>query len=110
MYLKSCPSAVECHSAAIPSSSTPSSYPHTPAAVPLALATSRTTNAPAPTVTLPVAVQAAPDSAEHVNAVSAILPGVPMRTVTVMVFDCREKALNCVAAHPAGTHVSTESA
>src|ERR1700692_295954 len=30
MYLKSAPSAVECHSAAIPSSSTPSSYPHTP--------------------------------------------------------------------------------
>src|ERR1700716_2844036 len=30
MYLKSCPCAVECHSAAIPSSSTPSSYPHTP--------------------------------------------------------------------------------
>src|ERR1700730_8432906 len=30
MYLKSAPSAVECPSAAIPSSSTPSSYPHTP--------------------------------------------------------------------------------
>src|SRR5882757_436460 len=30
MYLKSCPSAVECHSAAIPSSSTPSTYPHPP--------------------------------------------------------------------------------
>src|SRR5580704_1446531 len=30
MYLKSCPPAVECHSADMPSSSTPSSYPHTP--------------------------------------------------------------------------------
>ena len=30
MYLKSSPSAVECHSAAIPSSSTPSSYPQSP--------------------------------------------------------------------------------
>jgi hypothetical protein len=28
----------------------------------------------------------------------------------VIVFDCREKTLNCVAAHPAGTHVNTESA
>jgi hypothetical protein len=26
-----------------------------------------------------------------------------------MVFDCREKTLSCVAAHPAGTHVNTES-
>src|SRR5947209_14388203 len=82
---------------------------HTPAAVPLAPDTLRSTNSPAPTVTLPVAVQAAPDAAEHVRAVSAILPGVPIRSITVMLFDCREKTLNCVAAHPAGTHVSTES-
>jgi hypothetical protein len=42
--------------------------------------------------------------------VFAILPGVPVRRVTVTVFVCREKTLSAVAVHPAGTHVSTESA
>jgi hypothetical protein len=41
--------------------------------------------------------------------VSAIFPGVPCRSVTVIVLDCREKTLNCVAEQPAGTQVSTES-
>jgi hypothetical protein len=27
----------------------------------------------------------------------------------LIVLDCREKTLNCVAEQPAGTHVSTES-
>jgi hypothetical protein len=82
---------------------------HTPAAVPLAPVTLRSTNSPAPTVTFPVAVQAAPGATEHVRAVSAILPGVPCRNVTLIVLDCREKTLNCVAEQPAGTHVTTES-
>jgi hypothetical protein len=70
----------------------------------------RSTNSPGPTVTFPVAVQADPGATdEHAKAVSAILPGVPCRNVTVIVLDCREKTLNCVAEQPAGTHVSTES-
>jgi hypothetical protein len=35
--------------------------------------------------------------------------GVPCRSVTLIVPDCRENTLNCVAEQPAGTHVSTES-
>jgi hypothetical protein len=70
----------------------------------------RSTNSPAPTVTFPVAVQADPDATDkHAKAVSAILPGIPCRSVTVIVLDCREKTLNCVAEQPAGTHVNTES-
>jgi hypothetical protein len=70
----------------------------------------RSINSPAPTVTFPVAVQADPDATdEHTKAVSAILFGVPCRSVTVIVLDCREKTLSCVAEQPAGTHVNTES-
>jgi hypothetical protein len=38
-----------------------------------------------------------------------MLPGVPCRSITLIVFDCRENTLNCEAVHPAGTHVNTES-
>ena len=81
----------------------------TPAAVPLAPVTLKSTKFPAATVTFPDAVHAAPGATEHTNAVSAILPGVPCRSVTLIVFDCRENTLNCVAEQPAGTHVNTES-
>jgi hypothetical protein len=38
-----------------------------------------------------------------------MLPGVPCRNITLIVFDWRENTLNCEAVHPAGTHVRTES-
>jgi hypothetical protein len=60
-------------------------------------------------VTFPVAVHAAPDATEQASVVFAILPGVPSRSVTLIVFDCREKTFICVAEHPAGTHVNTAS-
>ena len=50
-----------------------------------------------------------PDSTEHPSPVSAILPEVPCRNITLIVFDCRENTLICEAVQPAGTQVSTES-
>ena len=82
---------------------------HTLAADPLAPITLRSTNAPAATVTFPVAVQADPGATEQIRGVSDILPGVPCLSVTLIVFDCRENTLSCVAAQPAGTQVNTES-
>jgi hypothetical protein len=82
---------------------------HTPAGVPLVFATLKSTKFPAPTVTFPDTVHAAPGATKHTSAVSAILPGVPCRSVTLIVFDCRENTLSCVAEQPAGTHVNTES-
>jgi hypothetical protein len=52
-----------------------------------------------------------PGVTEHASGVFAILPGVPSRSVTVIVFAVsRENTLNCVAEQPAGTQVKTESA
>jgi hypothetical protein len=83
---------------------------HTPATVPLAPDTLKSTKFPAATVTFPVTVHAEPGATEHTSAVSDMLPGVPRRSVTLIVFDWREKTLSCVAAQPAGTQVNTESA
>ena len=57
----------------------------------------------------PHPVRGIEDFVMHLYDLNAILPGVPSRSVTVIVLDCREKTLNCVAEQPAGTHVSTES-
>jgi hypothetical protein len=83
---------------------------HTPAAVPLAPVTIRSTKFPAATATLPVAIQADPKVTEQAIAVSAIVVGVPCRNVTVIVFDCCENTLKFVAVQPAGTHVNTDTA
>jgi hypothetical protein len=48
-----------------------------------------------------------PVATEHTSVDAAIAPGTPVRNVTVIVFDCCEYTLNCVAVHPAGTHTST---
>jgi hypothetical protein len=55
-------------------------------------------------------VHADPGFTEHASPVSAIFPGVPCRSITLIVFACRENTLNCVAEQPVGTHVKTESA
>jgi hypothetical protein len=44
---------------------------------------------------------------EHTSVEGTIAVGVPVRSVTVIVFDCCEYTLNCVAVHPSGTHAST---
>jgi len=44
---------------------------------------------------------------EHASAEFAIAPGSPTRSVTLIVFDCCEYTLNCVAVHPNGTQAST---
>jgi hypothetical protein len=54
-----------------------------------------------------VAVQLPLVATEHVKAVFSIAVGVPARSVTVMVADCCEYTVNCVAVHPAGIHAST---
>jgi hypothetical protein len=82
----------------------------TPAAVPLAPLTLKSTKFPAATLTFPDTVHPTPGAAEQTSGVSAILPGVPWRSVTLIVFDWRENTLNSEAVHPAGTHVRTESA
>src|SRR5277367_5645548 len=82
----------------------------TPAAVPLAPETLKSTKFPAAIATLPVATHEDPEATEHPSPVSAIPPDVPCRNITLIVFDCRENTLNCEAVHPAGTHVNTESA
>jgi len=81
----------------------------TPAAVPLALVMLRSTKLPAATVTLPEMVQATPGDAVQTRAVSAMLPGVPVRNVTVMVLVCCEKTLSVVAVHPDGTQVRADA-
>jgi hypothetical protein len=83
---------------------------HTPARVALAPDTLKSTKFPAATVTFPDAIHAEPGATEHTSAVSDMFPGVPCRSVTLIVFDWRENTFNCVAAQPAGTHVNTESA
>ncbi len=79
----------------------------TPAAVPDADAIVMSTNCPAVTVTDPVDVQLEFVLTEQLSAVFAIDPGVPTRSVTVIVADCCEYTLSCVAVHPSGTHAST---
>jgi hypothetical protein len=69
----------------------------------------KSTKFPAAIVTFPVARHEDPEATEQVSVVSDRLPGVPWRSVTLIVFDCRENTLNCVAEQPAGTHVNTES-
>jgi hypothetical protein len=54
-------------------------------------------------------VHADPEATEHASPVSTMFPGVPCRNITRIEFDCRENTLNCVAEHPEGTHVNTES-
>ena len=84
---------------------------HTPAAVPLAPVIFKSTKLPAATVTFPDTVHEDPGATEHAIDVLAMLPGVPCRSVTLIVFAVsRENTLNCVAEQPAGTHVNTESA
>jgi hypothetical protein len=70
----------------------------------------KSTKFPAAIVTFPLTVHDEPGATEHASAVLAILPGIPSRSVTLIVFDCRENTFNCVAVQPAGTHVNTESA
>jgi hypothetical protein len=82
---------------------------HTPARLPDADPTLRSTNCPAAIATDPVDVQLEFVATEQARAVLAIAPGVPERSVTVIVADCCEYTLNCVAVHPAGTHASTDA-
>jgi hypothetical protein len=56
--------------------------------------------------TLLVTEQLEPDATTQLNAVSAMLPAGPERSVTVTVFDCCEYTASFVATHPSGTHVS----
>jgi hypothetical protein len=56
----------------------------TPAAVPLAPDTPKSTKFPGATVTFPDAVHADPDATEQASVVFAMLPGVPCRSVTVI--------------------------
>lgn len=80
---------------------------HTPAGAPPAPVKLRSRKFPAATATLPVATQASPGPTEQESPASAILPGVPCRSVTWIVFVCCENTLNCDTVHPAGTHVIT---
>jgi hypothetical protein len=64
---------------------------------------------PAATGTLPVTVQLPPEVATHANTVFTMLPTAPFRSVTVTVFDCREKTVSEVAVQAAGTQVCTAS-
>jgi hypothetical protein len=69
----------------------------------------RSTKPPAGTASLPVAEQELPVVAVQVrSALLTIFPGVPMRSVAVIVPPCSENTFRAVAVHPAGTHVSTE--
>jgi hypothetical protein len=79
----------------------------TPAAVLFAPLMIRSTKLPAETVTLPVAVHDEFVVAEQESVVFAMLPGVPSRSVTVIVPPCSEKTFRVVAVQPAGTHVRT---
>ena len=63
---------------------------HTPAGVLLAPLMLKSTKLPAETVTLPVSVHDEFVVAEQKSAVSAMLPGVPARNVTVIVCPCCE--------------------
>lgn len=80
---------------------------HTPAAVPLSPVILKSTKLPAATATLPVAVQLDPEATEQANAVFAIFPGDPCRSVTVIVLDCCENTVIIVAVQAAGTQVNT---
>jgi hypothetical protein len=80
---------------------------HTPADVPDGDVIVTSTNCPAVTVTEPVEVQLEFVLTEQLSAVFAIELGVPTRSVTVIVADCCEYTLNCVAVHPCGTQAST---
>lgn len=66
----------------------------------------KSTKLPAGIETLPLAVQEPPEAAEQVRAVSARLPGAPVRKVTEIVLDCIEYTFSAVAVHATGTHVS----
>jgi hypothetical protein len=81
----------------------------TPAAVPLAPDTLRSTKLPAATATLPVTVQLDPEAATQASAVSAIVPADPVRSVTVTALACRENTVSELAVQAVGTHVITES-
>ena len=63
---------------------------HTPAEVPLAPRMFRSTKLCGAMAMLPVTVQLVPDATTQLNAVSAMLPAGPERSVTVTVFDCCE--------------------
>jgi hypothetical protein len=63
---------------------------HTAAAVPLDPLIPRSTKPPAGTVMLPEAVQLPPVAVEQASVVFDIVPGVPVRNVTVIVPDCWE--------------------
>lgn len=54
--------------------------------------------------TAPVDVQLLFVATGHAIAVSVIAPGVPDRSVTVIVADCCEYTSSSVAVHPSGTH------
>jgi hypothetical protein len=77
--------------------------------VPLAPDTNRSRTPSDGTTTDPAEVQLEPLETEQLIAVLAIVPGVPLRSVTVIVFDCREKTESFVAVQPVGTHVRIES-
>jgi hypothetical protein len=81
----------------------------TPAGVPDADVIVKSRKSPAATVTEPFDVQLELVLTEQLSAVPAIDPGVPMRSVTVIVADCCEYTLSCVAVHPNGTQASTDA-
>ena len=62
---------------------------------------------PAGTATVPVAAHWLLVETEQESADAVIDPGIPVRSVTVMVPDCCEYTDSVVAVHPAGTQVST---
>lgn len=80
---------------------------HTGAAVASAFVIPRSRNSPAATATDPVPVQLCPCVTEHVKDEFVMLPGVPIRIVTVIVAACCEYTDSEVAVHPFGTHAST---
>jgi hypothetical protein len=79
----------------------------TPAGVPEADVIDTSTNSPAVTATEPVDVQLEFGLTWQLSAEFDIDPGVPTRNVTVIVPDCCEYTLSCVAVQPCGTHAST---
>jgi hypothetical protein len=81
---------------------------HTEAGTPFDPLIPKSIKLPAATATVPpVTAHDPPLAAVHVNAVSDIAPGVPVRSVTVTAFPCCEYTDSPVAVHAAGIHVIT---
>jgi hypothetical protein len=52
-------------------------------------------------------VQLDPEATVHTSADGTMVPGTPVRSVTVIVFDCCEYTFSWLAVQPSGTHAST---